>query len=90
MENLEKTSRSTADPKAKQETDALLAEAKKALAEAQEEDRKATEEINRAEKELKAVNDAKARAEQARPGASGGGNASPVRTGIIPMGKHTD
>ena len=61
VESLEKTSRSTADPKAKQETDALLAEAKKALAEAQEEDRKATEEISRAEKEWKAVNDAKAR-----------------------------
>jgi len=68
--SLEKTSRSTTDPKAKEETDALLAEAKKALADAQEEDRRATEEINRAEKEWKALNDAKARSEQARPGAS--------------------
>jgi len=76
VESLEKTSRSTADPKAKQETDALLAEAKKALAEAQEEDRRATEEINRAEKEWKALNDAKARAEPSRPGASAGGNAA--------------
>jgi hypothetical protein len=76
VENLEKTSRSTADPKAKQEMDALLAEAKKALAEAQEEDRKAAEEINRAEKEWKARNDAKARAEQAQPGASAGGSAA--------------
>jgi hypothetical protein len=76
VESLEKTSRSTADPKAKQETDALLAEAKKALADAQEEDRKATEEINRAEKEWKARNDAKARAEQGTAGASAGGNAA--------------
>ena len=76
VESLEKTSRSTADPKAKQETDALLAEAKKALAEAQEEDRKATEEISRAEKEWKAVNDAKARAEQGAAGTSGGGKGA--------------
>jgi chromosome segregation ATPase len=76
VESLERTSRSTADPKARQETDALLTEAKKALAEAQEEDRRATEEINRAEKEWKALNDAKARAEQARPGASAGGSAA--------------
>jgi hypothetical protein len=70
VESLEKKSRSTADPKAKEETDALLAEAKKALAEAQEQDGRATGEINRAQEELKAVNEAKARAEQARPGAS--------------------
>jgi hypothetical protein len=76
VESLEKISRGTTDPKAKEGTDALLTEAKKALAEAQEEDRRATEEINRAEKEWKALNDAKARAEQARPGASGGGNAA--------------
>lgn len=74
--NLEKISRSMADPKKKEEADALLAEAKKALADAQEEDRKATDEINRAQEELKAVNEAKARAEQARPGASAGGSAA--------------
>jgi hypothetical protein len=76
VESLEKKSRSTTDPKAKEETDALLAEAKKALAEAQEQDGRATGEINRAQEELKAVNEAKARAEQARPGASAGGNAA--------------
>ena len=76
VESLEKTSRSTTDPKAKQETDALLAEAKKALADAQEADRRATDEINRAQEELKVVNEAKARAEQTRPGASAGGNAA--------------
>lgn len=68
--NLEKVSRSTADPKKKEETDALLAEAKKALAEAQEEDRRATDEINRAQNELKTVNEAMARAEQSRPGSN--------------------
>ena len=77
--SLEKISRSTADPKAKEETDALLAEAKKALAEAQEEDRRATDEINRAQEDLKAVNEAKARAEQARTGASAAGNAARSR-----------
>jgi hypothetical protein len=76
VETLEKKSRSTTDPKAKEETDALLAEAKKALADAQEQDSRATDEINRAEKEYKALNDAKARAEQTRPGASAGGNAT--------------
>jgi hypothetical protein len=76
VESLEKISRSTTDPKAKQETDALLSEAKKALAEAQEEDRKATEEISRAEKEWKALNDAKARAEQGTAGASAGGKGT--------------
>jgi hypothetical protein len=76
VERLEMTRRSTTDPKAKEETDALLAEAKKALADAREEDRRATEEINRAEKEWKALNEAKARAEQARPGASAGGSAA--------------
>jgi hypothetical protein len=76
VESLEKASRSSTDPKAKQETDVLLAEAKKALADAQEEDRRATEEINRAEKEWKALNDAKMRAEQARPAASAGGSAA--------------
>jgi hypothetical protein len=76
VERLEKTSRSTTDPKAKQETDALLAEAKKALADAQEEDRKATDEINRAQEELKVVNEAKARAEQTRSGASSGGSVA--------------
>jgi len=76
VESLEKISRSTTDPKAKQETDALLSEAKKALAEAQEEDRRATEEINRAEKEWKAVNEAKARAEQGTAGAPAGGKGT--------------
>ena len=76
VERLEKTSRSTTDPKAKQETDALLAEAKKALADAQEEDRRATDEINRAQEELKVVNEAKARAEQTRSGASSGGSVA--------------
>jgi len=76
VERLEKTSRSTTDPKAKQETDALLAEAKKALADAQEEDRKATDEINRAQEELKVVSEAKARAEQTRSGASSGGSVA--------------
>jgi hypothetical protein len=76
VESLEKISRSTTDPKAKQETDALLSEAKEALAEAQEEDRKATEEISSAEKEWKARNDAKARAEQGTAGASAGGKGT--------------
>ena len=76
VETLEKISRNTTDPKAKQETDALLAEAKKTLADALDEDQRATEEINRAEKEWKTLNDAKARAEQTRPGASAGGSAA--------------
>jgi hypothetical protein len=76
VEMLEKKSRETGDPKEKQETDALAAEAKKALEEAMEQDRKATEEINRAEKQWKALNETKARAEQARPGASAGGSAA--------------
>ena len=76
VETLEKTSRSTTDPKAKQETDALLAEAKKALAEAQEEDRKATEEINKAQADLQALNDAKTRSGQGNAGASGGGKGT--------------
>ncbi|MGE5800108.1 MAG: hypothetical protein ACM337_07245, partial [Syntrophaceae bacterium] len=59
----------------KEETDALVAEAKKALAEAQEQDSRATGEINRAQEELKVVNDAMARAGQARPGASAGVSA---------------
>jgi len=73
VELLEKKSRETRDPKEKQETDALAAEAKKALEEALEQDRKATEEINKAQDKLKALNDAKARAEQGNAGASGGG-----------------
>ena len=73
VEMLEKKSRETRDPKEKQETDALAAEAKKALEEALEQDRKATEEINKAQDKLKALNDAKARAEQGNAGASGGG-----------------
>jgi len=76
VETLEKISRNTTDPKAKQETDALLAEAKKTLADALDEDQRATEEINRAEKEWKTLNDAKARAEQTRPGASAGSSAA--------------
>ena len=76
VETLEKASRSTTDPKAKAETDTLLAEAKKALADAQEQDSRATQEINRAQEELKVVNEAKARAEQSRSGASAGGNAA--------------
>lgn len=67
VETLEKISRSATDPKAKQDTDTLLAEAKKTLAEALEEDRKATEEINRAESELKALNE---RGPAPRPGAT--------------------
>jgi hypothetical protein len=70
VESLEKKSRNTADPKAKEDTDALLAEAKKALADAQEQDRRATDEINRAEKEYKALNDAKTQAGQSRPGSN--------------------
>ena len=70
VESLEKKSRSSADPKAKEETDALLAEAKKALADAQEQDRRASDEINRAEKEWKALNDAKTQAGQSRPGSN--------------------
>ena len=73
VELLEKKSRETRDPKEKQETDALAAEAKKALEEALEQDRRATEEINKAQDKLKALNDAKARAEQGSAGASGGG-----------------
>lgn len=76
VERLEKISRGTTDPKAKEETDALVAEAKKALAEAQDQDNRATGEINRAQEELKVVNDAKARAEQARSGASAAGNTA--------------
>jgi hypothetical protein len=67
VETLEKISRSATDPKAKQETDTLLAEAKKTLADALEEDRKATEEIDRAESELKALNE---RGPAPRPGAT--------------------
>jgi len=70
VESLEKKSRSSADPKAKEETDALLAEAKKALADAQEQDRRASDEINRAEKEWKALNDTKTQAGQSRPGSN--------------------
>ena len=73
VEMLEKKSRETRDPREKQETDALAAEAKKALEEALEQDRKATEEIDKAQDKLKALNDAKARAEQGNAGASGGG-----------------
>lgn len=76
VEMLEKKSRETRDPKEKQETDALAAEAKKALEEAMEQDRKATEEINKAQDKLKALNDAKARAEQGNAGASGGGKGT--------------
>jgi hypothetical protein len=76
VERLEKVSRGTTEPKAKEETDALLAEAKKALAEAREQDDRATGEMNRAQEELKALNDAKMRAEQARPAASAGGSAA--------------
>jgi predicted nucleic acid-binding protein len=67
VETLEKISRSATDPKAKQETDTLLAEAKNTLAEALEEDRRATEEIGRAESELKALNE---RGPAPRPGAT--------------------
>lgn len=73
VEMLEKKSRETRDPREKQETDALAAEAKKALEEALEQDRKATEEINKAQDKMKALNDAKARAGQGNAGASGGG-----------------
>ena len=73
VEMLEKKSRETRDPKEKQKTDALADEAKKALKEALEQDRKATEEINKAQDKLKALHDAKARAEQGNAGASGGG-----------------
>ena len=76
VERLEKVSRGTTEPKAKEETDTLLAEAKKALAEAREQDDRATGEMNRAQEELKALNDAKMRAEQARPAASVGGSAA--------------
>jgi chromosome segregation ATPase len=76
VEMLEKKSRETKDPKEKQETDALAAEAKKALEEAMEQDRKATEEINKAQDKLKALNDAKTRAEQGNAGASGGGKGT--------------
>jgi len=67
VETLEKISRSATDPKAKQETDTLLAEAKNTLAEALEEDRRATDEIGRAESELKALNE---RGPAPRPGAT--------------------
>ena len=67
VETLEKKSRSATDPKAKQETDTLLAEAKNTLAEALEEDRRATDEIGRAESELKALNE---RGPAPRPGAT--------------------
>jgi hypothetical protein len=76
VEMLEKKSRETRDPKEKQETDALAAEAKKALEEAMEQDRKATEEINKAQDKLKALNDAKSRAEQGNAGASARGSAA--------------
>ena len=76
VERLEQVSRGTADPKAKEEADALVAEARKALADVQEQDNRATGEINRAQEELKVVNDAMARAGQARPGASAGGSAA--------------
>ena len=67
VETLEKISQSATDPKAKQDTDTLLAEAKNTLAEALEEDRRATEEIGRAESELKALNE---RGPAPRPGAT--------------------
>jgi hypothetical protein len=67
VETLEKISQSATDPKAKQDTDTLLAEAKNTLAEALEEDRRATDEIGRAESELKALNE---RGPAPRPGAT--------------------
>jgi hypothetical protein len=73
---LEKKSQSANDPKEKQETDTLLAEARKALDEAREEDRKASEELNKAQSDMKALNDMKARAEQGKAGASSGGKVT--------------